>query len=121
MATWSTWQKWNGSMEQTLSDAQHAAAGDASLAEAKKKALKAGSPGVLTVDVLADHRMLGRVWVLSAAELHERFGSKTPARRALEADHDAFVRHLEPGQAVAVTAYLRGQPAVVLFAGNTDR
>lgn len=121
MATWSTWQKWNGSMEQTLSDAQHAAAGEASLAEAKKKALKAGTPGVLLVDVLADHQMLGRIWVLSPDELHARFGSKTPTRKALEADHDAFVQHLEPGQAIAVTAYLKHQPVVVLFAGNTDR
>lgn len=120
MTTWSQWVKWNGSMEQTLLDGQHLAAGDATIAEARKQAGKTGAPGILTVDQLADHDMLGRVWVLDGAELHQHFGSKTPAKKAIEADHDAFVERLEEGQAVAVTAYLRGQATAVLFAGKPE-
>lgn len=118
MAIWSTWVKWNGSMEQTLSDGQHLAAGEASLADARKAASRTGSPGILTVDQLADHDMLGRVWVLSGAELHQHFGSKTPHKKAIEVGQDAFVNGLEEGQAIAVTAWSRGMPVAVLFAGQ---
>lgn len=121
MTTWSTWVKWNGSMQQTLLDGQHLAAGETTIAEARKRAGKTGAPGILTVDQLADHDMLGRVWVLSPAELHQHFGSKTPTRKAIEADHDTFIERLEEGQAVAVTAFLRGQAMAVLFAGKPER
>lgn len=121
MATWFSWVKWNGSMEQTLSDGQHAAAGDASLADARKKAAKTGTPGILTVDRLADHNMLGRIWVMSHEELHQHFGSKTPSKKAIEADHEHFVGKLERGQSVAITAYLKGQPTAVLFAGQSEK
>jgi hypothetical protein len=120
MATWHAWVKWNESMEQTLLDGHHAAAGDETIAVARKKAQKSGAPGILRVDLLADHDMLGRIWVLSPAELHQHFGSKTPAKKAIEADHDSFVGKLEPGQSVAITAYLRGQPTAVLFAGQSE-
>jgi hypothetical protein len=120
MTTWSQWVKWNGSMEQTLLDGQHQVAGDATIAEARKRAGKTGAPGLLTVDQLADHDMLGRVWVLDGTELHRHFGSKTPTKKAIEADHDAFIERLEAGQAVAVTAYLRGLPTAVLFAGKPE-
>ena len=117
--TWRTWAKWHDSMEQTLSDAQHLAAGEASIADARKAASKTGTPGILTVDQLADHQMLGRIWVLSASELHDHFGSKTPSKKAIEAD-TVFLERLEPGQAVAVTAFLKGQPTTVLFAGQPE-
>lgn len=116
--SWSLWATWNGSMEQTLADAQHTAAGETSLADAKKTALKTGMPGILTVDTLADHQMLGRCWVLTPGELHDVFGSKTPPKKAIEAGQQAFVEGLEPGQAVAVTAFARGMPSAVLFAGQ---
>ena len=116
--SWSTWANWNGTIEQTLADAQHAAAGDSSLADAKKAANKTGTPGILTVDTLADHQMLGRCWVLSPAELHQHFGSKTPHKKAIEVGQDAFVNGLEEGQAIAVTAWSRGMPVAVLFAGQ---
>lgn len=119
MAPWRMWVKWSGSMEQTLVDAQHLAAGDATLAEATEAASRTGSPGILGVHQLADHEMLGRVWVLSPAELHDHFGSKTPAKRAIEAD-TVFIERLERGQAVAVTAYLHGLPTAVLFAGQPE-
>lgn len=119
MTSWRMWVKWNGSMEQTLIDGQHLAAGDATVAEATKVASRTGAPGILTVHQLADHDMLGRVWVLSASELHDRFGSKTPTKKAIDGD-PVFVDKLEPGQAVAVTAFLRGQPTAVLFAGQAD-
>lgn len=115
---WSTWAKWTGSIQQTFHDAQQSAAGEDSLAEAKRRATKAGAPGILTVDTLADHQMLGRIWVLSPDELHQHFGSKTPPKRAIEAGQQAFVEALEEGQAVAVTAWARGQPTAVLFAGQ---
>ncbi len=120
MTTWSMWVKWDGSMEQTLVAGHHLAAGEATIAEARKAASRTGAPGILTVDQLADHDMLGRIWVLDGAQLHRHFGSKTPSKKAIEADHDAFVERLERGQAVAVTAYLRGQPTAVLFAGQPE-
>jgi hypothetical protein len=116
--SWSTWATWTGTIEQTLADAQHSAAGEASLADAKKRATKTGTPGILTIDTLADHQMLGRCWVLTPAELHHHFGSKTPPKKAIEAGQEAFVKSLERGQAIAVTAYARGMPAAVLFAGQ---
>ncbi len=119
--SWSTWATWNGSIEQTLTDAQHAAAGQASLADAKKAALQKGEPGILTVHTLADHRMLGRCWVLSPNELHDSFGSKMPPKKAIEAGQASFVERLEPGQAIAITAYARGMPSAVLFAGKLDK
>jgi len=108
-------------MEQTLTDGQHLAAGDESLAEASKRAAKAGAESILSIHMLADHQMLGRIWVLSPAELHQYFGSKAPTKKAIEAGLDAFIDGLEEGQSVAVTAYLRGQAASVLFAGYPDR
>lgn len=116
--SWSTWAKWTGSIEQTFHDAQQAAAGEESLGDAKRRATKSGTPGILTVETLADHRMLGRIWVLGAEELHAHFGSKAPPKRAIEAGQTAFVEGLEEGQAVAVTAWARGQPTAVLFAGQ---
>ncbi len=114
---WSTWVKWEGSIEKTLAAGQHAAAGELSLAEARKR-----SPGgFLGVAMLDDQRHLGRCWVLGGAELHQHFGSKTPPKRAIDAGREAFVDGLEPGQAVAVTAFARGLPTAVLFAGRTDR
>lgn len=121
MTTWSTWVKWSGSIEQTLIDGQHLAAGDATVAEARKRASKVGAHGILTVHQLADHDMLGRVWVLSPADLHRHFGSKTPTRKAIEADHDTFIERLEEGQAVAITAFNRGQAMAVLFAGKAEQ
>ncbi|MCC6335513.1 MAG: hypothetical protein IT380_16165 [Myxococcales bacterium] len=121
MTTWRAWVKWNRSMEQTLIDGHHQAAGETTIAEARKHASRTGAPGILLVDQLADHDMLGRVWVLSGEELHRHFGSKTPTRKAIEADHDAFVERLEEGQAVAITAFLRGQAMAVLFAGKPER
>jgi hypothetical protein len=116
--SWSTWTRWNTTIEQTLSDAQHEAAGDASLAEAKKRASQTGTPGILTIDTLADHLMLGRVWVLSHDDLHQHFGSKTPPKKAIEAVQQTFIDSLEAGEFVAVTAYARGVPTAVLFAGQ---
>lgn len=120
MTTWSTWVKWAGSIEQTLIDGQHLAAGDATVAEARQRASQAGTAGILSVHQLTDHDMLGRVWVLSPAELHRHFGSKTPTRKAIEADHDTFIERLEEGQAVAITAFNRGQAMAVLFAGKAE-
>ena len=120
MSAWHQWAKWNRTMEQTFIDAQHLACGDTSLGEAQKLASRTGSPGILLVHELADQQQLGRVWVLSAAELYKHFGAKTPSKKVIEADHDAFVQRLEPGQAVAITAYLLGQPPAVLFAGQPD-
>lgn len=113
---WSAWVPWSGSIEKSLADAQHAAAGEKSLADAKKS-----GRGILSLDVLSDHQMLGRCWVLTPAELHQHFGSKTPPKKAIEAGQEAFVEDLEAGQAVAVTAYARGLPTAVLFAGRPER
>ena len=109
--------KWEGSIEQTLSAGQHAAAGELSLAEARKRS-PGGFLGVATLD---DQPHLGRCWVLAGPDLHTHFGSKTPPKRAIDAGRDAFIDGLEPGQAVAVTAFARGLPSAVLFAGRADR
>lgn len=118
---WHQWAKWNRTMEQTFIDAQHLACGDVDLGVAQKAATKTGNPGILTVHELADHQMLGRVWVLSQDELYKHFGAKHPSKKIIESDHDAFVQHLEKGQAVAITAFLLGQPTAVLFAGQPDK
>ena len=114
------WVKWNETMDRTLIDAQHLAAGEETIAEAHERAVKTGAAGILTVHTLADHQMLGRIWVLTPTELHQHFGSKTPTRKAIEGGQEAFIARLEEGQAVAVTAFLRGQATAVLFAGQPD-
>jgi hypothetical protein len=117
-ATWGSWVKWNQDLEQTLDDGQILAAGEATVAEARSRAKKAGVPSILDVVTLTDRPLLGRCWVLSHDELHHHFGSKTPPRKAIEAGQEAFLARLEPDQHVAVTAYGRGQPIAVLFAGK---
>jgi hypothetical protein len=117
---WSAWVKWDDNMEKTLADGQHLASGDLSVAEARKKGGARGTASILDVVTLDDKPHLGRCWVLSTAELHQHFGSKTPPKRAIEAGADAFVAKLERGQSVAVTAYTRGLPTAVLFAGRTE-
>ena len=78
MATksWSEWTKWNTTIKQTLDDAQKLAAGDASIAEFRKRAGKAPTNGVLDVYALAEKPKSGSCWVLTVTELHEHFGSK---------------------------------------------
>jgi hypothetical protein len=120
-AAWSTWVKWNGSIEQTLIDAQHLAAGDSGLGEARRRAAKTGLPGILTFDSVSDLRRLGHCWVLSPAELHTHFGSKAPPKKAIEAGQTSFLGTLEEGQAVAVIAYARGVPTSVWFAGQATQ
>lgn len=119
MTSWRVWTRWNDSMAKTLSDAQHAAAGDLSLSEARKAAAKTGEPAILNFDQLADHDMLGRIWVLTGEDLHRCFGSRTPSKKAIESD-TVFLEGLEAGQAVAVTAFSTGKPAAVLFAGQPE-
>ena len=58
-AAWSTWVKWNSTIEQTLIDGQHLASGDATIADARKRAAKAGAGGILTVDTLTDRPARG--------------------------------------------------------------
>lgn len=118
---WSTWVKWDGSMEKTLALGQHQAAGEASVAEARKRAGTRGTASILDIVTLDDQPHLGRCWVLAADELHRHFGSKTPPKKAVDAGREAFVEKLEPGQAIAVTAYARGLPSAVLFAAKTER
>lgn len=111
---WSCWAKWNRTLEQTLADAQRAQAGDDSIDEARERAT---TLSVLDVHVLGSRRGAGVCWVLSPAELHQHFGSKTPGKKAIEGGVDRFVAKLKPGESVAVTAYLRALPIAVLFAG----
>jgi hypothetical protein len=118
---WSTWVKWDDSVERTLSTGQHLAAGDLSVAEARKRGAANGTGSILDIVTLDDLPHLGRCWVLSSADLHHHFGSKTPPRKAIEAGREAFVAKLERGQTIAVIAYARGLPTTVLFAGRTDR
>lgn len=113
-ARWSTWTKWNRNLLQTLGDAQRAQAGDASIDEAAERST---TPSVLDVHELGSKRAAGICWVLSAAELHHHFGSKTPSKKAIEGGAEKFVGQLKKGEAVAVTAYLKGLPCAVLFAG----
>ncbi len=121
MATksWSEWTKWNTTLKQTLDDAQKLAAGDASIAEFRKRAGKAPTNGVLDVYALAEKKKAGSCWVLTGAELHEHFGSKAPSKRAIEGGLESFLSKLGKGESVAVTAFARGLPSAVLFAGAT--
>ncbi len=120
-AVWTTWVKWNASMEQTLVDGQHQAAGEVPVAEARMAAARAGTAGLLDVMTLTDRPFLGRCWVLSQDELHRHFGSKTPHKRAIEAGSASFLDALEDAQAVAITAFTKGMPTAVLFAGKPSR
>lgn len=121
MATaWSTWVKWDGSMEKTLAAGQHLAAGEATVAEARRKGGARGTGSILDIVTLDDRPHLGRCWVLTGDELHRHFGSKTPPKKAIDAGREAFVAGLEGGQSIAVTAYARGLPSAVLFAGRTE-
>lgn len=113
--------KWEGDMDKTLAAGQHVAAGDLSVAEARRQGGVKGTASILDVVTLDDQPHLGRCWVLAAAELHHHFGSKTPPKRAIDAGREALVAGLERGQAVAITAFTRGLPTAVLFAGRTDR
>lgn len=117
---WSSWVTWEGSMEKTLAKGQQTAAGELSVADARKKGGARGTGSILDVVLLDDQPHLGRCWVLSSNELHQHFGSKTPPKKGIEAGREAFVGRLERGQAIAVTAYLRGQPCAVLFAGRSE-
>ena len=116
MQSWSGWTKWNANIEQTLDDAQKAAAGGASIAEFRKKTKNSGTNGVLDV-IGVGMKKKGNCWVLTAAELHEHFGSKAPSKKAIEGGIESFLAKLGKGEAVAVTSYARGLPAAVLFAG----
>ena len=115
--SWSGWTKWNSTIKQTLDDAQKLAAGDASIAEFRKRAGEAGTNGVLDVYSLSEKAKPGSCWVLSAAELHQHFGSKAPNKHAIEGGIESFLAKLGKGEAVAVTAWTRGVPSAVLFAG----
>jgi hypothetical protein len=117
---WSTWVNWDGSMEKTLASGQHLAAGEVSVAEARQRGGAKGTASILDVVTLDDRPHLGRCWVLGAPELHDHFGSKTPHKKAIDVGREAFVGKLERGQSVAVTAYARGLPCAVLFAGRTE-
>jgi len=120
-SVWSTWVKWSGSIEQTLLDGQHLLAGETTIAEARERAARSGQPSLLDVVTLTDRPFLGRCWVLSHDELHHHFGSKTPPKRAIEAGSASFIERLEEAQAVAITAFTRGVPSAVLFAGKPPR
>jgi hypothetical protein len=113
--SWSGWTKWNANIQQTLDDAQKAAAGGVSIAEFRKKTKGTGN-GVLDV-IAVGAKKKGHCWVLTAAELHEHFGSKAPSKKAIEGGIESFLAKLGKGEAVAVTSYARGLPAAVLFAG----
>jgi hypothetical protein len=116
MPAWTTWVKWNSTIEQTLIDGHHQVAGDATIAEAHKALRHKGQPSLLDVVTLTDKPFLGQCWVLSHAELHQYFGSKQPPRAAIEAGSAAFIAKLEAAQSVAITTYTKGVPTAVLFA-----
>jgi hypothetical protein len=116
MPAWTTWVKWNGTIEQTLIDGHHQVSGEATIAEARKVMLKKGQPSLLDVVTLTDKPFLGQCWVLSHAELHQHFGSKQPPRAAIEAGCASFIAKLDPAQSVAITAYTKGVPTAVMFA-----
>ncbi len=113
--------KWNGTIEQTLLDGQHLLAGEATVADARVRAARSGTPSLLDVVTLTDRPFLGRCWVLSHDELHHHFGSKMPPKRAIEAGSASFIAKLEEAQAVAITAFTKGVPTAVLFAGKATR
>ena len=114
-ARWSSWAKWNQDVRHTLADAQRTFAGDDSIDEARARAR--GTPTVLDVHELGAKRGAGVCWVLSPAELHTHFGSKTPSKKAIEAGAAAFIAKLKKGESVAVTAFLRALPCAVMFGG----
>lgn len=115
--SWSGWTKWNGTIKQTLDDAQKTAAGDASIAEFRKRAGDKPTNGVLDVYGIGEKAKAGSCWVLSSDELHEHFGSKAPHKKAIEGGIASFLTKLGKGEAVAITAWDRGAPTAVLFAG----
>lgn len=119
MATdsWSTWAQWNESINQTLTDAQRKHAGDESVDTLRHKAGDGGTNSVLDVYGVAKANARGLCWVLSAAELNKFFGSKTPHKKAIEGGVEKFLSKLGKGEAIAVTAFLKGKPSAVLFAG----
>jgi len=115
--SWKSWRSFNKTVEQTLDDVQHEVAGDEPIAAVRKRAGKKGTNTVLDVDALSPKEKPGMCWVLGHDDLHLHFGSKHPTKRAIEGGIDQFlVKH--PGRAVAVTAYARGLPSAVLFAGS---
>lgn len=115
--SWSGWTKWNGTIKQTLDDAQKTAAGEFSIAEFRKRAGANATHGVLDIYELAEKPAAGSCWVLSPVELHEHFGSKAPRKRAIEGGLESFLAKLGKGQAVAITSWDRGVPSAVMFAG----
>jgi hypothetical protein len=115
--SWHSWSRWNSTIAQTLDDAQKAAAGDESVAQKRKLAGDDGTRSVLDVYSFAQKAEAGKCWVLSAGELHQHFGSKLPTKKVIESGLKQFLETLERGEAVAVTAYVRGAPSAVLFAG----
>ena len=115
--SWSGWTKWNGTIKQTFDDAQKLAAGEVSIAEFRKQAGKAATNTVVDVFTLAEKAKSGSCWVLTAAELHEHFGSKAPSKKAIDGGIESFLSKLGKGEAVAVTAWARGTPSAVLFDG----
>jgi hypothetical protein len=117
---WSCWTKWNTSVKRTLDDAQRDAAGDDSIAEARERAGASGTCSVLDVYALGE-RAPDVTWALSAREMQQYFGSKTPTKKAIVAGVDSLLAKLGGGASVAVTAYTRGMPSAVLFAGRTIR
>ena len=116
-SSWSNWTRWNGSLAQTLDDAQKQVAGDDPIATARKSAGQDGTHSVLDVTSFGPKAAPGTCWVLSAAELHQHFGSKLPTKKVIESGLAQFLESLKLGEAVAVTAYVRGTPSAVLFAG----
>lgn len=115
--SWSGWTKWNTTIKQTLDDAQKTAAGEFSIAEFRKRAGARPTNGVLDIYGIAEKAGAGSCWVLSPTELHEHFGSKAPHKRAIEGGLESFLAKLGKGEAVAITAWDRGIPTSVLFAG----
>ncbi len=105
-------------MSHTLAEAQVAHAGDDSVDEARAKERE---QSVLDVHELGTKKAAGQCWVLSAAELHTHFGSKTPSKKAIEAGAESFVAKLVARESIAVTAYHHALPVAVLFAGSTKK
>jgi hypothetical protein len=115
--SWRSWVNWNQNIEKTLHDAQTREAGDASIDEAREAAGEDGSASVLDVYALEAKKTDGACWVLSPADLHQHFGSKTPHKKAIEDGIERFLKGIGRGGSVAVTSYLKGQASAVLFAG----
>lgn len=115
--SWTNWTRWTGDIDKTLDHAQKEAAGDESVASMRESAGEDGTCSVLDVYTLAKQKEAGKCWVLSGADLHQHFGSKVPTKKVIESGITQFLEKLERGQSVAVTAYVRGAPSAVLFAG----